>query len=210
MMFVIIVYTNWFFIYHRDYTTYREIKQQCCWAWETLPQWCGSDFYQCHVYITTRVWAFFIVHLMNYMQPSTSRCFSGGMKMILLVWCWDCCRNFWISLKQNCGQHLTLVYVVYHTQQIWFLLLQWDTPLLTPPFSLLPGICYDSLQHTNNFCYWAGICLQLTPPMVSAVCHDVLSSPLAVSAGTQGMCYNFYMVFYVIINIDPANRFACK
>ena len=44
--------------------------------------------------------------------------------------------------------------------------------------------------------------------MASAVCHDVLSSSWAVSAGMQGTCYNFYMIFYVIINIDPVNRFV--
>ena len=69
-------------------------------------------------------------------------------------------------------------------------------------------ICYDNLQYTNNFCYSAGICLHLTPPMVSALCHDVLSSPWAVSVEIQVMCYNLYMIFYVIINIDPVNRFT--
>ena len=71
--------------------------------------------------------------------------------MILLTQCWDYCRNFWTFLKWNCYQHLTLICMVCHIQQIWFLLLWWNSLLTTLPFSLLLGNCCDSLQHTNNF-----------------------------------------------------------
>ena len=47
----------------------------------------------------------------------------------------------------------------------------------------------------------------LTPPMVSVVCHDVLSS-WAVSVEIQGTCYNFYMIICAIINIEQVNRFT--
>ena len=46
--------------------------------------------------------------------------------------------------------------------------------------------------------------------MVSAVCLDVLSSLLAVSAETQDKWYNFYMFFDVSVKIDPVNQFAPK
>ena len=79
-----------------------------------------------------------------------------------------------------------------------------------PSITLLPGICCDNLQYTNNFCYWAGICPHLAPAMVSVVCHGVLSSPWAVSAEMQDMCYSFLHHFYVAINIDPVNQFTSK
>ena len=115
--------------------------------------------------------------------------------MTLLTWCLDCCRKCWTSLKQNCCQHLTLIYMIYHIPQIWLWLLWWDSLLIIPPSSLLLGICCDNVWYISNFCYWGGICLHLTLPEVSAVCHDVLSSPWAMFAETQDMWYNFWCNF---------------
>ena len=39
--------------------------------------------------------------------------------------------------------------------------------------------------------------------MASGVCYGVPPSPWAASAETQDMCYHFFMLFYVCINIDP-------
>ena len=78
-------------------------------------------------------------------------CSGGDMMMTPLAQCWDCCRNFWISLKQNWCQCLTLTYTVYCVLQIWPLLLQLDSLLITPPSFLLLGICCGNLRYINIF-----------------------------------------------------------
>ena len=44
--------------------------------------------------------------------------------------------------------------------------------------------------------------------MALGVSHDVLSSPWTVSAEIQDMCYSFYMLFNICIDINPVYGFV--
>ena len=131
---------------------------------------------------------FFIVCLMNLMQGSTCP---------LLWWWYDDTACLTLRLLQKFlnfsemklppASDINLCIMPYSANIFFTAAIRLPT---TPPFFLLLGICYGSLQCMNNFCFKAGICLLLSLPMVSVVCHGVWSSPWAVVAVTQGTCYN--------------------